>query len=191
MQPLIWYIHGLQSTHRSFNFLKSKFPEHEYVDVMYDANESMIRLVETLVARIESQDRPLILVGHSLGGVIAAAVATRTTKVTKVATLSSPFGGSKVASLLRWMCMSPSLDNIHPHSALMNDIRRSRVRQPTLSVVTTGGSTPLIGEDNDGVVTVASQKEIKGPIFFERDVNHFEVLLCEDVAELLGGFLFE
>lgn len=191
MPPLIVYVHGLQSTSKSFNYLRGKFPCHDWLNVSYDASESLLALVDNLVETINGLNRDVMVVAHSLGGVISAVAAARTPRIVKLVTLSSPFGGSEAASLLRWVCHSPSINNIHPGAPLMTAARSIRITQPALAIVTTAGASPFIAGANDGVVTVNSQQAINGPTFVSMNVNHFEVLLCEQVAQTLKAFLFD
>lgn len=190
MLPMIVYIHGLQSTPKSFSYIKLRLPQHDHLDISYDAGQPMLAYVERLVAQIEALDRDVILVGHSLGGVVAVAVAARCARVQKIATLSSPLGGSEAATLLRWVCFSPSIDNIHPGSPLMKDVRRANLKQPMLSIVSTAGDSPFIQGNNDGVVTISSQKSLTGPKYVSIPVNHFEVLLCDETLLHLEQFIF-
>lgn len=190
MLPMLVYIHGLQSTPKSFSYIKLRLPQHDHLDIAYDAGQPMLAYVERLVSQIDALNRDVVLVGHSLGGVVAAAVASRSSRVTKVATMSSPFGGSEAAALMRWVCFSPSIDNIHPSSPLMKDVRRTAVKQPMLSIVSTAGDSPFIQGNNDGVVTITSQKALVGPRYVMIPVNHFEVLLCEEAVLHLEQFIF-
>lgn len=186
----IWYIHGAHSTRRSFNYLKSQLPEHEIRDFEYDHSGPVSRVVDRLVALLDQQDAPVNLIGHSLGGVIALAASQRSANAQKVTTMASPFGGSQVASLMRWIAPSQLLDDIHPHAPLMNAVRRAKLQAPVMSIVTTAGGTSMIAGENDGVVTVESQTCLKGPVYIRMPVSHSEVLLSEETVELINGFIF-
>jgi pimeloyl-ACP methyl ester carboxylesterase len=190
--PIVWYVHGANSTPQSFNFIRSELPRHESLDLSYGPTESVMKVVDRIVAlaQDETSIRPIYLVGHSLGGVIAMAVAQRCNRVQRLATIASPFGGSKVASLMRWLTPCPLFDDIHPASPLMCAVRRAPPIQRCLSIVTTSGGTPLIPEANDGVVSVDSQVALRGPHYINVPVNHFEALLSTEVVDLLSGFLF-
>ncbi|RYD62074.1 MAG: alpha/beta fold hydrolase [Verrucomicrobiaceae bacterium] len=189
MNP-IWYIHGASSTARSFNYIKSELPVHEFEDIEYTHAHPVTRVVDAVVARLESSPVPVTLIGHSLGGVIAVAASQRSQNVRNVVTMASPFGGSQVASLMRWISPSQLLDDIHPHSPLIRAVKRAKNRVHIMSIVTTGGGISLISGENDGVVTTESQTSILGPVYLRVPVNHFEVLLCRESVELIAGHLF-
>lgn len=187
----VWYIHGANCTFRSFNYIRSKLPEHDAQEFAYTHDGPVHKVVDRLVAALAAQPEPVILVGHSLGGVIALAATQRSDKIAKVATMAAPFGGSETAALMRWLTPSQLLDDIHPNAPLMCAIRQGRLHgTDAMSIVTTGGRNTMITGDNDGVVTIASQTCIKGPVYLRIPVNHSEVLLCDDVVDLLSGFLF-
>jgi pimeloyl-ACP methyl ester carboxylesterase len=185
----IWYIHGAASTHRSFNYLKARLPRHDSLDIDYNHDGPVAKVVDSLVKRIDAHPTPVTLVGHSLGGVIAVAAAQRSQNVERVATLAAPFGGSQVAALMRWICPSQLLDDIHPQAPLIRTIKRTPVQQSVMAIVSTGGGTPMLTGENDGVVTVDSQTALRGPVYLRVPVNHFEILLCEESVELISGFI--
>lgn len=189
MNP-IWYIHGASSTPRSFNYLKSELPAHEFEDIQYTHDRPVIRVLDALVEKIESSPVPVNLVGHSLGGVLAVAASQRSNKVANVVTMASPLGGSQVAALMRWISPSQLLDDIHPHSSLIKTVKRTPNRCTIMSIVTTGGGISMLSGENDGVVTTESQTAISGPVYLRVPVNHFEVLLCRESVELIAGHLF-
>lgn len=195
--PLIVYIHGASSTPRSFNHIVTELPRHEKQFISYGHDRSVMDTVEQIVRslsdlRAQGMIRPINLVGHSLGGVIAIAVAQRVSlNGGRVVTISSPFGGSKIAALMRWMTTGHLFEDIHPTSPLMNAVRLGGRVPETLAIVSTAGGTPLIPETNDGVVTVASQTSLSWPVYIRVPVNHFESLLCDDVLDLLNGHLFQ
>ena len=173
---MIYFVHGANSTKRSFEYLKSQLPGHEFIDLEYAPHERPTAVVERVV---ETVSEPAFVVGHSLGGVIAVAAAQRTEMIEKVVTLASPLGGSEPATWMRWFWPDRLYAEIHPYSPIMVDVRKHPVITPTLSIVTT----------DDGVVSVPSQRALRGPIYVQIELNHFEVLLATEVPELINEFL--
>lgn len=191
MRPIIWYIHGASSTPRAFNWLRTELPNHTRVDIAYSDNE-----IGDIIARLEEQldttAGKISIVGHSLGGVIGVALSQKSKKVSKVFTISAPFGGSEVATYLRWVSLDPLLSHVHPRSPLVRSVLTTPLQAPVMSVVTTSSRFPLsiISPKNDGVVTYASQMSLSGPIYRELHLNHFEVLLAKETADYMNEFLF-
>lgn len=188
--PIVWYVHGAHASPRSFAYLKTLLPAHESHSIAYSSDTPAMQTLAEMVDLAEACERPIHVVGHSLGGVLALALSKRVPSVERVVTLSAPFGGSKVASTMRWFIRHQLFDDIHPHSTLMQMVARGPIRAPVLSFVTHGGRSSLMPEPNDGVVTVASQRAVEGPKYIDFDLNHFEVLLSEEIVEPLTSFLF-
>ena len=143
------------------------------------------------VSRLLPKNEPLILVGHSLGGIIATTIALNETHdVRKLVTLSTPFGGSKFAYWARWLISGlPVLEDLTPQSPTIVRFAENKVPCPMLSVITTGGALPWSTEPNDTIVTVASQNALKYGKKVEVKANHFEVLLHERATEVVKKFI--
>lgn len=188
----IWYIHGANSTPTSFNYVRSRLPQHDARLIRYDHARSVMGVVEMLVGDLAAAGEPVTLVGHSLGGVIAMVTAARAERVQNVVTMAAPLGGSQSASVMRWLTASPLLNDIEPNSPLITACRRlsPRITVPVLSVVTTAGGSSLLTGENDGVVTVESQTALKIPRYVRVPYNHFEVLLSDTVVDLLNNTIF-
>jgi predicted alpha/beta hydrolase family esterase len=186
LQPLqislpgpVVFIHGASSTPRSFAYLKHRLEVVGAVDVAYDDAKPAEEVVDELVQALEPSPAPATLIGHSLGGVIAVAAAQRSSKVDRVVTLASPLGGCPEATFLRFVSPRRVLEDVHPLAPLMVDVRRAAIAVPVLSIVTT----------EDTVVGVASQRALEGPTYVPFPLNHFEVLLDDQVAECVSGFI--
>lgn len=191
MTQTIWYIHGASSTPRAFNWLHTQLPDHNRVDITYQDHE-VDSVMPALLKKLEFMVDPVSIIGHSLGGCFGVALSQATDKIKKVFTISSPFGGSEIASYLRWISFDPLMAYIHPQSKFMRGIRKNPLRAPVVSVVTTSSRFPLtmMYEKNDGVVTYKSQIAIEGPSYKELELNHFEVLLAKETADYCNEFLF-
>jgi len=184
----IWYIHGAASTPLSFNWMKPKLNEHIAVDIEYENETPLEDTINKLRVRAANCANPPIIIGHSLGGIIAASIA-QMVPVEKVVSLASPFGGSFAASLMRWFLPSQLFRDISQQSAVLYSLRRTKLIVPMLSFVTDSNLT-IMGEKTDGVVTVSSQKALDGPTYITVPYNHFEVLLASDVAHKINSFIF-
>lgn len=132
-------------------------------------------------------DRSVAMIGHSLGGIIATACAHRS-NVTKLVTLCTPFGGVRHADLMSFFRHDPLIHDLRTYSKVLTGLREMHLSIPHLSIVGTHG-LPFLLESNDGVVTVASQMALRGPHYEAFPLNHFEMLLSDDVAGLISQFL--
>ena len=185
----IWYIHGAASTPLTFNWIKTQLDQHYAVDIEYENETPLQKTIDRLRSKAAKCAVPPVIIGHSLGGVIAAAIAQEV-PVEKVISMSSPFGGSFAASLMRWFMPSQLFRDISQQSPILASLRRNKPKVPMLSIVTDSNLT-IMGEKTDGVVTVLSQKALDGPHYITVPYNHFEVLMAPDVAERINQFVFK
>lgn len=183
---VIWYIHGANSTPLSFSYIAGQLPTHDARFVTYNHDVPLSHSIERITREIASSTDQFSIVSHSLGGIIAHYVAQEVTP-NSIVTLSTPFGGSKSADMLRWMFPTNNLLNdIRPSASVIKNLRGITPSCPVHSVVTYGGRMPMIPGENDGVVSVDSQMCLAHPLYYKFDLNHFEVLLSGDVVHLIG-----
>jgi pimeloyl-ACP methyl ester carboxylesterase len=185
------YIHGFNSSHRSFSFIQCKLPDHAVIPISYSSHQPIRDSMDEV--RRQLPKGQFSLVGHSLGGVLAVLMAAEhADRVSSLATISAPFGGSRAAITLRWLPGHPKvLEDLTPSSPKIELVSQLRLKVPTLCIYSTSGSLFTSPEPNDSVVTVSSQKALPFGRKVEVKANHFEVLLHERTVKLLQGFLFE
>lgn len=137
-------------------------------------------------------NKPFMLIGHSLGGVLGYMIATRTrVPLKKLVSISSPFGGSSTAGVLRWFYPQfKILKDIASTSKIMKEIATTQPKIPFLSLISTAGNMPFMAEKNDGVVTYASQTSVKATHRVELDANHFEAVQDMNGVVAIKEFLF-
>ena len=90
---------------------------------------------------------------------------------------------------MRWFMPTQLFRDVCQQSPILLHLKKHPPKVPMLSFVTDSGFV-VLGEETDGVVTVSSQTELKGPRYVKIFLNHFEVLLCQDVANQINEFLF-
>lgn len=189
----IVYIHGARATSKSFEYLKFQLSTHQDILIDYDTEKPLKEFVHELNSELSHTlgESKFTIIGHSLGGIIAVHLANLNKNVEKIVTLSTPFGGSKQAAILKWFCPGYALFNdMAPKSHYMKEFGKIKLDIPVMSFVTTGGGVPIFYEPNDGVVTIASQKSIKFPKYIDSSCGHFEILLDKDVSKQINQFIF-
>lgn len=184
----IVYVHGANATPTSFTFIKSKMCEHQAIDFKYDANDPLEDSIESLINVIPDQ---AAIVSHSLGGILAVAASQHLpAQITSVVTMSTPFGGSEMATRMSWLFpFNTFIHNVNTRNSTLREIARAGIAVPTLKIITTEGQSMFESQPNDGVVTIDSQMALKGGIQIRVPLNHFEVLLDERVAQTINNFI--
>lgn len=190
-QPPIWYIHGAFASSRSFSWINDQLPKHDSVNVEYSCGDDLNATIDDLVQRA-NEAGPIDIIGHSLGGVIGVILSRRCPNVRKVVTMSAPFGGSRVAAFLQFLTPGTFMSSIRPYSPVMIEAREGPLTVPVMSIVTTGGETlkSLPVSENDGVVSLQSQRALGGAQYIDLPINHFEVLLAKETPSLIQSFLW-
>lgn len=187
--PKIYFIHGLNSSHRSFTYIAKEL-DLPLSKIDYMSQQALGTSIEQVLKQIP-KDEPIILIGHSLGGVIAMNIAHAGVRnVQKIITISSPLGGSRAAIYARWVVSGlPVLNDIVPSSPYIRPLAKLNAPCEVLSIFSTSGSLPTSQEPNDSVVTVASQKALPFAKKIEVKANHFEVLLHDKTVDAISKFL--
>src|SRR3954467_3262175 len=103
----IIYVHGAGATAHSFTWLKSQLPLHEAHYFNYDIDEGTESCLDRLTTMIVQQTHPVVLIGHSMGGILCRAAASRVGNITRIITLCSPFGGMVQADFLALFHSTP------------------------------------------------------------------------------------
>lgn len=188
--PTIVFIHGLNQTHLSFSHWKNTFPENGISTVDYESRQPLADSI-VQVSKALPKKEELVLVGHSLGGVVSTLIAlNKTHNVKKVVTISSPLGGSKAAVYARWIVGGIRVfSDITPTSPSIQRLVKEVPPCPVLSLISVAGSFLNSNEPNDGIVTVASQKALPYAKKVEIKANHFEVLMHDKTVETIKKFV--
>lgn len=191
MKPTIVYLHGLNCSSKIFSFLHEKLPDHTPHFIDYQSHQSIEDSYEDVIKLLPK--KPFHLVGHSLGGVIGYLIATRTKlPLKKLVSISSPFGGSSQAGILRWLYPDfKVLKDIASSSKLMREVATATNTKPFLSLVSTAGALPFMTGANDGVVTYESMTAIPASKRVELNANHFEAVQDMNGVAAITEFLFK
>lgn len=185
MLPTIWYIHGAGASQRSFNWLKNEMPQHHAKFLNYSTTEPLLEIVERF-SKIPSNE-PVILVGHSFGGLVALGM-HNLRHVKGIVTMCSPFDGLATAPFMSMLSNDHLFRDLNPYGSTISALHQIVITKPMLSIVATQG-LPIMNEINDGVVSLSSATALKGPMYLKHQINHFEVLLDDNVAKNISEFV--
>jgi hypothetical protein len=159
--------------------MRSRLQTHEASFFEYDTHipcSANINQCQNMTIGLQ----PDAIIGHSLGGIIAAHLSSDAKRVT----VASPFGGSAIAN---WLPMySQLMRDVATTSPIISALRSKKVDHARfLSIVANG----LDGRGFDGVISTTSQKALYGPDYRTFDLNHFEVLVDDEIIDLIDQWL--
>lgn len=184
MKPTIAYIPGFNSTTTAFSFIKASLPVHEAIPINYDTHQPLKKSIQFVSSKIPA-NKPVFIVAHSLGGIIATHTASfKNHDIAGIITISTPFGGSKAAWIMRWIMRSSVMGDITPDAYHIRKINSIEL-PPTKSIISTSGSIPTALEKNDSVVTINSQLHLKNSEKHFINANHFEVLQHSRTVDII------
>ena len=178
------YIHGASATSESFNYIRSKLGDG--IAINYDSRNGFENNLKDMLTQLANVDN-MAFVAHSLGGIYALHIANSIpSQVLGAVTLSTPYGGAEVADYAQYFLpFSRLMRDIGPSSWTMKQASKIKIQHPWTNIVTTAGKSPFMLADNDGVVTIASQKHHEDMELVSVDYNHYEVVLSDQVVGLI------
>lgn len=180
----IMCIHGAWSSPVSFNHLSSKI-KGEWVPCSYSPSESLA----TIISRFNSEcAEPCVVVGHSLGGVIALNLHDNQ-HVAGIVTMASPLAGLQVNYLTRFLSRSDLIGDVASDSHIMRRTKTRVYEKPVLHLISTRGFNPFVYEENDGVVPLKSQRDWSCGEVVDVAANHYEILQHPDSIAQVAGFV--
>lgn len=185
----ILYVHGAGGSEKSFQWLREQLPFRAKF-FSYDIDKSPIPWSARRLEKLIDIGKPTIVIGHSLGGLLATHCAMLP-NVKMLVTLNAPYGGIHHAEILSWFTSESLIRDLALHSSFLTAVRAVKITVPHLAIVGTSGMPPSIfgGHDNDSVLTVASQTAMSNIQYTKLPLNHFEVLLSPVVANLINQFI--
>jgi hypothetical protein len=179
-------IHGANSSGNSFNYILSQLElnKKDYTKIQYKSSDGFFFNLEQMAHKVKDKEN-IIVVGHSLGGLYALHL-TKLVNVVSGISISTPFNGSSLADWAKFMMPNYQLwhdigTNSHP--VIMG--KEITIDIPWTQIVSTKGRVPWIVPDNDGVVTIRSQKSRNDMKFIELPYNHYEIMCVPQTLEVI------
>jgi triacylglycerol esterase/lipase EstA (alpha/beta hydrolase family) len=181
----VYAIHGAFSSPRIFNYLRYKIGSGftwTYLDY-----QDITSGIQDIIANVTEQEYCHVI-GHSMGGLIALALANQSW-VKTVTTIATPIGGIDVNIFQSYITRSRFVTEIASHGDFISSLKSQKITKPVQHLITTVGFNPFIYEPNDGVVTVRSQKISSFGDTVEMAANHSEVMLDPKTAHCIRHFI--
>lgn len=189
----IW-IHGANSTMDTWTYLRKSLKFKSEYCVEYDSNISLSTNINMIFRQLKLKNfiNPIHIVGHSMGGIIGYMLQQKGMNISRLFTISTPFGGSLQASFLKYFFPTHLLfHEVCYYSKTFTQLRMSTPQIPMACIVTWRGGYPIFFEKSDGVVTRASQMVFQHPLvqYKEYESNHYEILQRDDIAKDIRNWL--
>ena len=181
---IIFAIHGAFSTPTIFNYLRLRLSKCDWRFLDYHED---VKGVDDICARAVI-DRPSHVIGHSMGGLIALALAADP-NVISITTVATPLDGLGVNALQAYLTRSGFINEVAYRSMFMQRLHRTKYSQPVQHLISTAGFNPYMYEDNDGVVTLKSQRGWAAGPTIEIAANHAEIMLRDETVAQLSSFI--
>ena len=177
-------IHGANASNMSWNWVGSNIKNHKRISwgMMTHPEQNLLDIELELPEKC-------VVVGHSMGGLYAWHLAQRNPdKVVHAMSVGTPWGGSIHAGIWKMFNFNiPWLQMISRMEPWTAQTRLLETPVPWTNVVTTHGFDLFGVGPNDGVVTVASQRELYGKHEeIKLDYGHNEVLQSPELVELIA-----
>ena len=180
------FLHGANSSSNSFNYIISQLllNKKDFTVIDYKSADGFYVNLESMMNKLSNKNK-LFMVGHSLGGIYALHL-TALVDVVGAMTIGTPFSGSSLADWAKFMI---------PHYQLFRDVGTSshpiymgkeiNITVPWTQLVSTKGRVPWMLADNDGVVTIRSQKSRNDMNYIELPYNHYEIMCAQETPKLI------
>lgn len=179
---------GAFSTPTIFNYLQITLCDYEWACVDYGANTDTFDQAQQFVGDFLSKEQDEFhLVGHSMGGMLALCCANNP-KIASITTIASPLGGLEYSFWQHWFNNSCLVGDLYYFSQHVKKIHNQNYTQPVQHLLTIQGYNPYMSHQNDGVISLNSQRAWHAGTVHEITSNHAEVMLNPQTAQLLDDF---
>lgn len=181
----IYAIHGAFSSPTIFNYIKQNL-DKQYSWQFLDYQTATGGFFD-IVKRIPLTNQPCHVIGHSMGGLMALAIA-KLPWVKTITTISAPLGGTDVNPIAQYWSRSEFIADIAGSTKLVHDLAALSTMIPIQHLISNKGFNPWIYEPNDGVVTLKSQRAYSLGRAIEIPSNHAEIMLNDQTVISLKEF---
>ncbi len=197
----ILFIHGAWASRNGFNYIadnvSDRFDRNIYYfeyDCQTEDPSSIIERATIECEQLAAQGKTVV-VGHSLGGILALSLAD-IENVTNVMTIASPINGIDGIHYFMYyflMAKAPIFKHLTPHSAFISSLKNKNYDNETIDIVVAnkGFNVAMSDRATDGTISVESQVKWipENANLHMIEANHHEVLNMPKVVSILRNRL--
>jgi len=179
--PVVW-LHGANQSSSCWNYIREKCGFENEILIDYSSLDSFYVNLEKMKSKIGTE-KPVFLVGHSLGGIYALHLLNHC-NVAGAVSVSTPFRGSSAADWAKYIVPQYQLfRDVGRKSKPVIEGHKTKISVPWTQIVSTTGSVPYLNGANDGVCTVASMRHRAADMnCVSVKSTHYEVMVSDDVV---------
>jgi hypothetical protein len=184
--PHLVLIHGATASSNSFNYLLAQSNFQSIIAINYSSQKSFKYNLYEISNQIDKK-LPCFVVAHSLGGIYAVHL-SKTHNIYGAVTISTPYGGSEISTLMAWMMPRTQLyKDINPYSRCIYESKRILINVPWTQIITTRGHNLWSSAPNDGVVTIRSMNCRNDMNHIYLNYTHNEVMQAPEMVEIVNN----
>lgn len=184
--PSIVLIHGAYQSNVTFEYLRHALPGFQYINIEWDVNSGFENNLAEMIAAVKNHNKPVYLVGHSMGGIYAAHLSQHVECIGG-ATIASPWGGSRAADWAKYMVPNHILyREVGTRSPIILSAQTFELPGRWSNFVSTRGGAPGMGENNDCVLTIESMTARKDLYTKFIEATHYEIVMSTDLIHSIG-----
>lgn len=184
MVPHYVFIHGANQNSSCWEYIVKTLNPTNYTFIDYDSKFSFDENLNNMSDQIKSL-KNIFFVSHSLGGIYSVHLYNQyQNNVVGAVTLSTPYGGSSLAKIFRYMFPTVQLfQDICPSSDPISQANLINIQVPWTQIVSVNGHNPVHILPNDGVITIHSMMHRDDIDYIKIDCDHYNILQSKEVVE--------
>ena len=155
---------------------------------MFDYSADINDFERVCANAVDAIREPCHVIGHSMGGMIALFLAGHF-NVRSITTIASPLDGLDVSLTQIYMSRSSFIRELQHNSRFIRNLHNQAYPMAVQHIITTSGFNPYMFDENDGVVSLKSQRGWHIGDVYEIAANHAEIMQHDDCIKQLKTFV--